>query len=811
MTAITHTTTGATGIANDGVGGANGLPAGVSATWASNTITISGTPTASGTFNYSILLTGGCGTVNATGTIIVTPDNTAGVASSSPTLCINTALTAITHTTTGATGIANDGVDGANGLPAGVAATWASDTISISGTPTTSGTFNYTIPLTGGCDSINATGTITVEPEPIAGSVVGGTSVCPGTTSGLLTLTNYTVTATIVRWESSVSPFTTWSSISNTVNTYTSGVLTETTHFRAVIQNGSCPVVYSAYTSVEITTTTYKLPALPLPQVPYWDNGTPDDGTKSARIETSYISAGNNIDACSLTVIGATVVISSGDTVTLSGILNATGSFVTFNNNANLIQTSNVANIGPIIINRNSSPLYRLDYTLWSSPVTSTQSLQSFSPQTLSNRFYTYKTTGTIGDVTINTYVPVASPSATPFEKAKGYLIRMPNNWPAYVFTDPQVIGGTPWAGSFTGVPNNGIVPFTMVVGPTGERFNAVGNPYPSPINAFTFLNETTNAVNTTQTIYILRKTNYYLARSSYCTANFGGTLWNGEPSMEADFNYDNWNGVIKVGQGFIIEASGTGTDLVFNNSMRIDDHTSRFFRNPSVSNSTIERNRIWLNATNSSGMFSQTMVGYLTGATQGIDNGFDGSNINDGPLILTSLIDTLPFAIQCRSLPFDTSDSVPMSFKVTAAGDYSIAIDHVDGLFTGGAQPIYLKDNLTTTVHDLNTGAYTFASDAGTFNSRFEIVYALPLGVDNPVFTANNVIIYSQNNVFVVNSGAIIMDSIKVFDIRGRLLETKKGINASETTIVSGLANEVLLVQMTSEDGVVVTKKVVR
>ena len=104
LTAITHTTTGATGI-----GAATGLPAGVSASWLSNTITISGTPTASGTFNYSIPLTGGCGAVNATGTITVTPANTAGAPSSTPTLCINTALTSITIATTGATGI-NDGV-----------------------------------------------------------------------------------------------------------------------------------------------------------------------------------------------------------------------------------------------------------------------------------------------------------------------------------------------------------------------------------------------------------------------------------------------------------------------------------------------------------------------------------------------------------------------------------------------------------------------------------------------------------------------------------------------------------------------------
>ena len=140
LTTITHTTTGATGI-----GTATGLPAGVTASWAANTITISGTPTASGTFTYSIPLTGGCSSVNATGTITVTPDDTAGAASSTPTLCINTTLTNITHTTTGATGIGT-----ATGLPAGVTATWASNTITISGTPTAAGTFNYTIPLTGG-------------------------------------------------------------------------------------------------------------------------------------------------------------------------------------------------------------------------------------------------------------------------------------------------------------------------------------------------------------------------------------------------------------------------------------------------------------------------------------------------------------------------------------------------------------------------------------------------------------------------------------------------------------------------------------
>lgn len=74
------------------------------------------------------------------------------------TVCINTAITNITYSTTGATGIGTP-----TGLPAGVTASWSSNVVTISGTPTVSGTFNYSIPLTGGCGNVSITGTITVN------------------------------------------------------------------------------------------------------------------------------------------------------------------------------------------------------------------------------------------------------------------------------------------------------------------------------------------------------------------------------------------------------------------------------------------------------------------------------------------------------------------------------------------------------------------------------------------------------------------------------------------------------------------------
>ncbi|HNW90810.1 MAG TPA: cohesin domain-containing protein, partial [Bacteroidales bacterium] len=121
ITNITYSTTGATGATF------TGLPAGVTGSWAANVVTITGSPTATGTYTYTVTLVGACTPTTANGTITVSPNNTVTAASSTPTLCINTALTAITHTTTGATGIG-----AATGLPAGVTAAWAANTITIS-------------------------------------------------------------------------------------------------------------------------------------------------------------------------------------------------------------------------------------------------------------------------------------------------------------------------------------------------------------------------------------------------------------------------------------------------------------------------------------------------------------------------------------------------------------------------------------------------------------------------------------------------------------------------------------------------------
>ncbi len=187
ITNITYTTTSASGASF------SGLPAGVSGNWAASAITISGTPTASGSFSYTITLTGGCGTITRSGTIDVTPNNTitrtSAAGTDNQTVCISTPITNITYSTTGATGATF------SNLPAGVNGSRAGNTITISGTPTASGTFNYTITLTGGCGVITRNGTITVSPNnTITRTSAAGTdnqTVCANST-----ITNITYSTT---------------------------------------------------------------------------------------------------------------------------------------------------------------------------------------------------------------------------------------------------------------------------------------------------------------------------------------------------------------------------------------------------------------------------------------------------------------------------------------------------------------------------------------------------------------------------------------------------------------------------------------
>jgi hypothetical protein len=303
IASVTHATTGATGI-----GAASGLPSGVTAAWASNTITISGTPSASGTFNYSIPLTGGCGSVAATGTITVTASNTVGAASSSPNICIGTAIASVTHATTGATGIG-----AASGLPSGVTAAWASNTITISGTPSASGTFNYSIPLTGGCGSVTATGTITVRANNTAGVASSSPSVCTGT--AIASVTHATTGATGIGAASGLPSGVTAAWASNTITISGTPSASGTFNYSIPLTGGCGSVAATGTITVTASNTVGAASSSPNICI----------GTAIASV-THATTGATGIGAASGLPSGVTAAWAS-NTITISGTPSASGTF----------------------------------------------------------------------------------------------------------------------------------------------------------------------------------------------------------------------------------------------------------------------------------------------------------------------------------------------------------------------------------------------------------------------------------------------------------------------------------------------------
>ena len=160
---ITYTTAG-------GITGATvtGLPTSVTGSYSGGVFTINGTPTVTGTFSYIVTTSGGTPNATASGTILVNAATTvvltSALGTTSQTVTLSSSIINITYTSTG--GVTNIT---ASGLPSGVTSTYSggtNGTFTISGTPTVTGTFSYTVTSSGGCGVSTATGSITVVNGP---------------------------------------------------------------------------------------------------------------------------------------------------------------------------------------------------------------------------------------------------------------------------------------------------------------------------------------------------------------------------------------------------------------------------------------------------------------------------------------------------------------------------------------------------------------------------------------------------------------------------------------------------------------------
>ena len=525
-----------------------------------------------------------------------------------------------------------------------------------------------------------------------------------------------------------------------------------------------------------------------------WSNGFPSGGKEISFKENYSFLTAANVCSCSIDE-GKVVTLLSGNTLEIEFSYFGQGTLI-LEDSANLYQSDDdMVNTGSIHLKRKTSPMLRYDYNCWSSPV-DLQKLIDVSPNTLSDKYYSY-------DCLAKNW-QLENPS-TAMIIGKGYIIRGPQY---FSITTPMV-----YEAIFKGIPNNGKIEAEL--GNSGH-FSLVGNPYPSTLNADSFLKE--NASKIKGSLYFWTHNtpiaNFQYNTDDYAVYNLLGGIGT-RGAMSTGVNENIPDKTIASGQAFFVSSKGIGT-VDFNDHMRLNYKSLTFFK-PGESGKTkeadeVEKHRIWLNFTNEKGIFKQILVGYITGATNFYDEDFDAESINGNKFAdFYSINEKKKLVIQGRSLPFDESDSIPLGYTTTVAGNFNLSIDHADGQFTI-PRDFFLEDKELNLLHNLKEGPYSFNTAPGTFNDRFALRF-----VDNSLKTEN--FESDSNEILVsVNKQSIFFDStendiknIMIFDISGKQIYHKKDIKSSKFAIQNFPSkNQILILKITLENGNVKTFKVV-
>ncbi len=642
------------------------------------------------------------------------------------------------------------------------------------------------------------TSNVTVNYQPIvAGTVSSAQTVCSGIANDL-TLSGQVGT---IQWEvANVLAFTSPTNIGTNSTTLTSaeiGAVVADKYYRAKITNGVC-TVYTNIVKIGTNAVTWNFPGI-------WSNGTGPTINDAAIFSFNYNSTGN-LSACSIAInSGAVVTIGTTSTphvLTVQNAITTTGGTLIFNNGSSLIQNNNNANTTPITYRRNSTLMNPFDYTYWSSPVAG-QTLLGFSPSTLQDKFYYWNTNTAVYDWTI-----VPTVSTTTMQTGQGYLIRSPLA-PA---SAPAIFNG-----EFVGNPNNGNLTRAIEVsGPlNAKNLNLIGNPYPSGLSASLFLTANSSVID--GTIFFWSH-NTPISGFSYTTNDYASYNLTGGAGTKAANNLGAGgvgnnsipDGNIASGQGFFAIGKIAGTNNVnFTNAMRVTGN-SNFYRNNNSGND-YEKNRIWLEMSNNQGAFSQMLYGNIEGATNAKDQLYDGVLFEESPTAsLYSVLDNYKLTIKGNGLPFAETDTNQIGFISKIAGNYQIKLAMFDGLFE--SQNIYLEDKFVNTIHDLKLSDYNFSTNIGTFDDRFVLRFTnTVLSNNNIELNTNSIVVYKDASGIHIKSAKDEIKNVIIFDATGRNVVDKTNVNGTELNI-NGLqiAQQVLLVQVTTVDGKTTTRKII-
>ncbi len=574
-----------------------------------------------------------------------------------------------------------------------------------------------------------------------------------------------------------------------------------------------------------------------------WSNaGIGPDITTPVIIDGSYNTTSNSsFSACSLTINATTgsLNITDGYFVEVENNVINNGN-ITVETHGAFVQNNDASSFtgsGTSLVRKSTSILNKwYDYTYWSSPVSGLTI--GTSPLVDSDRRYWFNAANYLDILAEDGNTGVYNSGSDDIDDNGDDWQSANNTYPmdpgvGFAATHSQIgyIGAFPYDYDFSGPFNNGVITTTIAFnGANGDNdWNLIGNPYPCGLDFNAFYSENSS---------VIAGAAYLWSQRTALSSSTGGNqaqnfsqndyaiITAGSGSINNSDNGDGNipNDYIPSGQGFFIAGLANGT-VTFNNSMRMADGTSnsQFFKNNnSKKNSNAQNNKLWINLTSDNGVFNQVLIAYVDGATNGNDGmAYDAPrNLSSGVAsILYTLIDNetdKKYAIQGKnSTSITKEETIPLGFytSLETVTLYKLSIAQLQGSFLN-SNTVYLKDNLTGKVHNLKVCDYTFTSEVGEFNERFEIGFtAEALSTEDTILDTKSLKIVQLDNDHVQfsTSNSLSIKSVRIFDLLGRQLYNLKGNTSSETYKLSNLNNAIYIAKVELSNGAIITKKSIK
>ena len=582
------------------------------------------------------------------------------------------------------------------------------------------------------------------------------------------------------------------------------------------------------------------------------------------KVQHNITQTANNIDLGMMVDSGKKITMNNNTKIQNDWYLKLDGK-IDLTGMSQFIQTTesdlDVASAGSIERDQQGqSNLYNYNY--WSSPVSPINTVTNNTDYSVNSVFK--DGTNPAAPANISWISGYNGAPTSPISLARYWLYKFDNyasayaNWVQINETSPLRVGqGFTLKGdgavsgtqnyTFVGKPNNGTILTNTV---SAEQLLLTGNPYPSALDAYAFINDNLNSVDRVQDVG-LDGTIYFWEHASnnnthvlkdylggYAVLNLSGGLPPVVPDLISGVGLSSKipKQHIPVGQGFFVFGkTGGGGTVIFNNGQRAfqretDATSNTLFKinaktktenvwdtnaNDPIQQDTLKRIRLGFNSTIN--FHRQVLLAFMQEkATNAIDYGYDGYILDNFPSDMYFLNGTDQLVIQGEGY-FDMESSYPIGVKTDREGSVKFMIDAIENFETN--QPIFVYDDETKMYHNIRNETFEITLPKGEFHSRFSLRFKdKTLGTNDQIKNGNDItFLYSQNrNSLVIHNKLLdtTVQEVTLFNILGQAVANWEIENQGQENIqlpVKKMSTGVYIAKLKTSTGVLSRKIIIK